>query len=291
MDRVLRNKKAISIFTLPAFTLYAVIVLLPVFISFYYSLLDWDGIGAGVFIGFENYVKMFTDDPVFIKSLWNSVILAVLSVFVQLPISLVLALILAGSVKGNRFYRTAYFIPVVMSTVVIGQLWMKIYHPSFGLLNVVLENIGLGHLQNQWLGNEDTALYASFVPIVWQYIGYHMLLLYAAAKSIPQDLYEAAKIDGATGIKSAWHITIPLIKPMLKLSVIFAVIGSLKMFDFIYVLTNGGPLHSSEVPSTWMFSNIFKQYQYGYGSAIAIIIILECLLFTVMIQKLFKTED
>ncbi|WP_337101168.1 carbohydrate ABC transporter permease [Paenibacillus sp. YIM B09110] len=291
MDRVLSNKKAILLFTLPAFLLYAVIVLLPVFISFYYSLLKWDGIGAGAFIGFDNYLTMFRNDHIFTQSLWNSIILAVLSVFVQLPISLALALVLASSVKGSRFYRSVYFIPVVMSTVVIGQLWLKIYHPSFGLLNQLLGDIGLASWQREWLGSETTALVASFVPIVWQYIGYHMLLLYASAKSIPDDLYEAARIDGATGVKSAFFITIPLIKPMLKLSTIFAVIGSLKMFDFIYVLTNGGPLHATEVPSTWMFSNIFKQYQYGYGSAVAILIILECLLFTVLIQKMFKTDD
>ncbi len=287
----MRDKKAIMIFVLPAFIVYCLIVLLPILISTYYSLLDWNGISQGTFIGIQNYIKLFTGDPIFIKSLWNSILLAVLSVFIQLPISLILALVLASKVKGSRFYRTVYFIPVVMSTVVIGQLWMKIYHPSFGLLNDVLGSLGLDAWKREWLGSESTALGAAFVPIVWQYIGYHMLLMFASAKSIPDDIYEAARIDGATGLKSALHITIPLIKPMLQVSVIFAVIGSLKTFDFIYVLTNGGPVHASEVPSTWMFNNIFNQYLYGYGSAMAIMIILECLLFTVIIQKMFKTEQ
>ena len=289
MDRVMSNKKAIAVFTLPAFALYFVIVILPVFVSFYYSLLKWDGISARLFIGLDNYATLF-QDHVFLRSLWNSLLLAFLSVFVQLPIALILALVLAGRVKGSRFYRTAYFIPVVMSTVMIGQLWMKIYHPSFGLLNTVLDGLGLESWTREWLGNENTALGAAFAPIIWQYIGYHMLLFYAAAKSISEDLYEAARIDGATGAKVAWYITIPLIKPMLKVSAIFAVVGSLKLFDLIYVLTNGGPLHATEVPSTWMFNNIFRQYQYGYGSSMAIIIILECLLFTVLIQRLFKSE-
>lgn len=289
MDRVMSNKRAIMVFTLPAFLLYFVIVLLPIFVSFYYSLLDWDGISAPSFIGLDNYAALI-QDHVFLKSLWNSLLLAFLSVFVQLPIALVLALVLAGRVKGSRFYRTVYFIPVVMSTVVIGQLWMKIYHPSFGLLNEVLNLLGLESWTREWLGNEDTALGAALIPIIWQYIGYHMLLFYAAARSISDDLFEAARIDGATGVKSAWYITIPLIKPMMKVSTIFAVIGSLKLFDLIHVLTNGGPLHATEVPSTWMFSNIFRQYQYGYGSSMAIIIILECLLFTVLIQSMFKNE-
>lgn len=289
MNRVMSNKKAILVFVLPAFLLYFVIVLLPIFVSFFYSLLKWDGISARLFIGFDNYATLLHDN-VFLKSLKNSLLLAFLSVFVQLPLALCLALVLAGRVKGSRVYRTIFFIPVVMSTVVIGQLWMKIYHPSFGLLNGVLDMIGLESWTREWLGSENTALGAAFAPIIWQYIGYHMLLFYAAAKSISEDLFEAARIDGATGFKSAWHITIPLIKPMLKVSAIFAVVGSLKLFDLIYVLTNGGPLHATEVPSTWMFNNIFRQYQYGYGSSMAIIIILECLLFTVFIQKMFKSE-
>jgi len=211
-------------------------------------------------------------------------------VFIQLPISLLLALILSRGIKGEKFYRTVYFIPVILSTVVIGQLWMKIYNPNYGLLNFILTKIGLQSLTNQWLGNTKTALMAVFVPILWQYIGYHMLLMYASAKSIPTDIYEAAKIDGATESQIAFRITIPLMKPILKVCVIFAVIGSFKAFDLIYVLTNGGPLHASEVPSTLMYTTIFTKYQYGYGSAMAIFIILESLIGTLIIQKLFGKD-
>lgn len=292
MDKLLRDKKAIFLFVFPAFLIFAVIVLLPIVFSFYYSLQKWDGISKGILIGFKNYQKLFVNNSDgFLKSVINSGILALLSVFIQLPISLTLALVLSRGIKGEKTFRTIFFIPVVLSTVVIGQLWMKIYNPDYGLLNIILGDIGLKSLRNAWLGNTGTALGAVFVPILWQYVGYHMLLMYASAKSISPDIYEAAKIDGAGELRTAFKISIPLMKPIIKVCVVFAVIGSFKSFDLIYVLTNGGPLHASEVPTTLMYTTIFAKYQYGYGSAMAIFIIVECLVCTVLIQKLFGKDE
>lgn len=292
MNRVLNDKRAIMVFVLPSFLLFALIVILPIFMSGYYSMLNWDGIGEGKFIGLQNFIDLFKNSSEgFGKSIMNSIILAILSVFIQLPIALILALILASGVKGEGFYRTVFFIPVIISTVVIGQLWMKVYNPSYGLLNTLLNNIGLGSLARAWLGETQTSLIAAFIPSVWQYIGYHMLLMYAAIKTIPDEIYEAAKIDGASAFKTALQITIPLIKPIIKVCVIFAIIGSLKVFDLVYILTNGGPVHSSEVPSTLMYNTIFNKYMYGSGSAMAIFIVLECLVFTLIVQKLFKVEE
>lgn len=292
MEKILRDKKAIFLFVFPAFFVFVVIVLLPIFFSLYYSLLDWDGFNKGIFIGLKNYKDLFVHNTDgFILSVKNSLILAALSVFIQLPISLFLALVLSRGIKGEKFYRTVYFIPVIISTVVIGQLWSKIYNPNYGLLNYLLTKIGLQSWTNQWLGNPNTALGAVFVPILWQYIGYHMLLMYASAKSIPVDLFEAATIDGATETQIARHITIPLMKPILKVCVVFAVTGSFKTFDLIYVMTNGGPLHATEVPSTLMYNMIFFRYKYGYGSAMAIFIIIESLVATLLIQKAFGEDE
>jgi raffinose/stachyose/melibiose transport system permease protein len=213
------------------------------------------------------------------------------SIFIQLPISLFLALVLAHGVKGEGFYRTSYFIPGLISTVVIAQLWSKIYNADYGLLNTLLHNIGLGSLAQDWLGQTETALIASFIPTLWQYVGYHMLLMYAGAKSISKEIYEAAKIDGASSTRIAFSITIPLMKPILKVSLIFSLIGSFKVFDLVYVLTKGGPFFSTEVPSTLMYTTIFDTYRYGYGSAISVFIIIECLVFTLLINKFFKTEE
>lgn len=289
MDKLLKDKKAIFLFVFPALLVFVVAILLPICFSIYYSLLDWDGIGKGTFIGLKNYINLFVNNKDgFLISVKNSFILAVLSVFIQLPLSLILALVLARGVKGENFFRTVYFIPVIISTVVIGQLWMKIYNPNYGMLNTILKKIGLASLAQPWLASTKTALIAAFVPIVWQYIGYHMLLMYAAIKSISTDIFEAGKIDGASEFQIATRITIPLIKPILQVCVVFAVTGSFKAFDLIYILTNGGPLHSSEVPSTLMYSTVFDKYLYGYGSSMAIFIIAECLVFTLIIRKLFE---
>lgn len=292
MDRVLRDKKAILFFVLPALLIFVFIVLIPMIVSVYYSMLSWDGIGDKTFVGIDNYVRLFTNtQDKFIVAVGNSFLLAFFSVFIQLPIALALALVLARGVKGEGFYRTVYFIPVMLSSVVIGLLWQRIYHPTLGLLNTVLESVGLESLTRVWLGEQSTALLCVFVPIVWQWIGYHMLLMYASAKSIPEELREAALIDGATHGQIARKIMIPLMKPILRVCVVFAVVGSMMAFDLIFVLTNGGPAHATEVPSTLMISTIFHKYQYGYGSSMAVFIVVECLLFTILIQRVMRSKD
>ena len=292
MDKVLKDKKAIFIFVFPALFVFFIAIILPIIFSTYYSLLSWDGIGKATFVGFKNYMHLFINNTDgFTKAVQNSFILAILSIGIQLPLALLLALILARGVKGEGFFRTIYFIPVIMSTVVIGQLWMKIYHPDSGMLNTILEKIGLGSFAHAWLADTNTALFAVFVPILWQYIGYHMLLMYAGIKSVSPDIYEAAKIDGASEFKMATQITIPLIKPILQVCTVFAVTGSFKAFDLIYIITNGGPLHASEVPSTLMYNTIFSKYMYGYGSAMSTFIIVECLVFTLIMRKMFQSKN
>lgn len=292
MNRVLSNKKAVVIFLLPALVLFLTIIIVPIFMSVTYSLTEWDGIGKKVFTGFDNYKELFlTNSDGFWRAVKNSLIFAAGSVFVQLPISLILALILARGVKGERFYVSVYFIPVLISTVVIGQLWMKIYNPQYGLLNTVLRSMGLEQLTGNWLGDTKKVIFAVIVPVLWQYIGYHMLLMYASVRSIPEEIFEAARIDGANGIQTALHITIPLMKPILKVCVTFAVVGSLKNFDLVYVMTGGGPAGASQLPSTLMVETIFSRNMYGYGSSMAIFIILECFLFAWLIRGAFRDNE
>ena len=292
MNRVLSNKKAVFIFLLPALVLFLTIIIVPIFMSVTYSLTEWDGIGKKVFTGFDNYKELFlTNSDGFWRAVKNSLIFAAGSVFVQLPISLILALILARGVKGERFYVSVYFIPVLISTVVIGQLWMKIYNPQYGLLNTVLRSMGLEQLTGNWLGDTKKVIFAVIVPVLWQYIGYHMLLMYASVRSISEEIFEAARIDGANGIQTALHITIPLMKPILKVCVTFAVVGSLENFDLVYVMTGGGPAGASQLPSTLMVETIFSRNMYGYGSSMAIFIILECFLFAWLIRGAFRDNE
>lgn len=272
----------------PALLFFLLIVAAPVTMSLYYSILDWDGIGKGTFILFTNFKELFAGNrDSFPVSVVHSFIIVLLSVFIQLPVSLFFALVLAGGVKKESFFRTVYFIPVIISTVVIGQLWLKIYNPDYGLLNVFLRAVGLKNLTRTWIGDIKTVLLSVFIPALWQYVGYHMLLMYAAIKSISPEIYEAARIDGSGAIQTAFKITIPLITPMLKVCVTFSVIGSLKIFDLIYVLTNGGPAHASEVPSTLMVKTIFLSYRYGYGSAMAVFIIAECFICAYLVGEIF----
>lgn len=291
MDSVRRNKLAIALFILPAALLFILIIVMPIIISAYYSILKWDGLTESSIVGLGNYIELFTSKSAgFPKTLLNAMLLAFLSVFIQLPLSLGLALLLAKGIKGEKFFVAIFFVPVLISTVVIGQLWLKIYNPEYGIVNLGLRAVGLDQIAKTWLGDKNTALIAVFVPIIWQYVGYHMLLMYAGIKSVSVELREAAKIEGASEFQISRYIIIPMIKPILRICVIFAVTGSLKAFDLIYVLTNGGPAKATEVPSTLMVSMIFSRNRYGFGSAIAIMIIFLCFFFAIAIQKAFKTE-
>ncbi|WP_044974231.1 sugar ABC transporter permease [Ruminococcus sp. HUN007] len=293
MESIRKNKLALTVFLLPAVILFAGIIIVPIIMSFIYSLQDWNGITEPKFIGFQNYIELFTSKSAgFPKTTMNALLLAVLSVFIQLPLSLALALLISKGIKGERFFMTVFFIPVLMSTVVIGQLWLKIYNPNYGVLNVLLDKIGLDSLsKTAWLAEPKTVLLAAFLPNLWQYVGYHMLLMYAGIKSVSPDVIEAARIDGANDWQINTKIIIPLLKPVIKICVIFAVTGSLKTFDLIYVLTRGGPDHASEVPSTLMVNMTFDESRYGYGSAIAVMIIFLCFFFAILIKKGIKTED
>ena len=290
MNKILGNKTAIAAFVAPSLILFGGIIFYSIIMSFRYSLLDWNGFGEGIFVGFSNYAKMF-QDKVFLRSAVNSLLLGFVTLVTQLPLALLLALLLTSGIKGEGFYRTVFFIPMTLSSVVIGQLWLKIYNPNYGVLNTLLGVLGLESLQRNWLGDVNTALFSAFVPIIWQNVGYHMLLLYTSINSISKDILEAAKLDGASGVKAARYITIPLVKPMIRTFAIFVVIGSLKAFDMIYVLTNGGPVHMTEVPSSLMFSSIFNLNKYGYGSAISIFIVVECIVMAVILQKVFRVKE
>lgn len=289
MKKIYSSKWKIAFFMAPALLLFVGILILPIFMSGYYSFFDWKGYGAKTFIGLENYLELFTSNNInFPKALGNACILAVISVVIQLPLALFLALLLGKGRKGERTFLSVYFMPVLISTVVIGQLWLKIYNPEYGVLNVALRSLGLETWTRRWLGDENTALMAAFIPTVWQYVGYHMLLLYAGIKSVPPEYREAAMIDGANESAVNRYIVIPYIKPILKISTIFAVTGSFKSFDLIYVLTNGGPDHATEVPSTLMISMLFKRNRYGMGSTIALLLIVLCFAAALIISAIFK---
>lgn len=293
MTKMLSNKRAVFLFLLPALILFVGILIAPIIMSLYYSLYNWDGFGEMEFLGIKNYIELFTSGDVgFMRAVGNALLLAVISVCIQLPLALWFALKLGSGIKGERAFLSIYFMPVLISTVVIGQLWLKIYHPSYGLLTKLFEFLKIDILPRAGLlGDKKTILLACFIPMVWQYVGYHMLLMYAGVKSVPRDLREAAMLDGATDGQIDRMIVIPYIKQILKVSVIFSVTGSLKSFDMIYVLMGSAHNHPAEVPSTRMIAMLFERNRYGMGSAIAVILILLCFAFALLIGFFFKEEE
>lgn len=292
MNRMLRDKKAILFFLAPALLMFVTFIIIPSCVSFYYSLTKWNGIGEKTFVGFQNYVNLFVNNKDgFPDTMKHAIWIALGSVFIQLPVSLFFSIVLARGVRGERFYVTTFFIPVVISTTVIAQLWAKIYHPTIGLLNTTLTSLGLESWTRIWLADPKTAMIAVIVPILWQYVGYHMLLMYTAIKTIPRDIYEAALIDGANRVQTAFRITIPLIKPILKVCVTFAIVGALKSFDLIFAMTQGGPMGKTDVPSTLMVETVFRSNQFGYGSSMAIIIIAMCFASSLLIKKFFRVDE
>ena len=291
MNKPLRYKLNIFLFLLPALILFICVLIAPIIMSLAYSFTEWNGFTTPEFIGIKNYIELFTSRSINIgRALKNAMLLALLSCIIQLPFALWLALRLARPIKGRTALLSIFFMPVLISTVVIGQLWLKIYNPDYGVLNVFLRSVGLDKWTNIWLGNKKTALGAAFVPILWQYVGYHMLLMYAGIRGVPVELSEAAMLDGFTPAQVSRYIIIPYIRPILRVSVIFAITGSLKSFDLIYVLTNGGPSHTTEVPSTLMINLLFLRNRYGMGSTIAVMLIILCFFFALVINALFKEE-
>lgn len=292
MKKIRSNKKAIFLFILPAAILFLTFIIIPIFMSLGYSFTEWDGIGTAKWTGLSNYIDMFRKPTIkFGLAVKNSLLIAIGSTVIQLPIALIFALILSRKIKFRKTFLTVYFIPVLISSVAIGQLWMRIYNGDYGVLNYLLKLVGLESLQHNWLGDQATAMGAVLIPIIWQYIGYHMLILYSGVKSVPEEVIESAKIDGASEVQTARYITIPMIKPIMKVSTVFAVTGSLKIFDLIYVLTNGGPAHATEVPTTLMISMLFSRNKYGLGSAMAVFVIVECFAFSLLIQKIFREKE
>ena len=287
-------KKGITIFLflLPSLFLFVSILIAPIAVSVYRSMYDWNGFSEGTFIGFQNYVELFTNGSIkFMTALKNSMLLAFFSVFVQLPFSLFLALLLGRKPKKERAFLSVFFMPVLISTVVIGQLWLKIYNPDYGLLNRFLDAVNLGSWKHVWVGEPKTALGSIIVPTIWQYIGYHMLLMYAGVKGVSTDLREAAMLDGASPWQVDRYVVIPIIKPIIRVSVIFAVTGSLKAYDLVRILTEGGPFQMTEVPSTLLENMLFLRNRYGMGSTISVMLILLCFFFALVITRVFRERD
>jgi raffinose/stachyose/melibiose transport system permease protein len=288
MNKMMSDKKVIALYILPPLLLIVALIYIPIIMTGYYSLTQWDGIGQMKFIGLDNYKELIKDE-MFWKSVYHSFLLAVFSV-ISLLGYLAVSLVLSGKVKGANLLRKIYLIPMLLSSVAIGQLWLRIYHPSNGMLNHFLTFLGIENPPN-WLADPSIVLYAIFIPIIWQYAGFYILIYYAALKSIPTSIIEAAIIDGANPLQLAYKIKIPLILGVIKVTIVLAVVGSLKYFDLIYVMTDGGPNGASEVMASYMYHKAFRSFNFGYGSTVAFSLLLICMIVTWLIRKLTNSSE
>jgi raffinose/stachyose/melibiose transport system permease protein len=288
MKNVMSNKFVITLYTLPALLLILVLIYIPITLSGYYGLMDWDGIGEMKFIGLENYITL-VQDKVFWTSTWHSFQLAIFSA-ASLLLYLGISLVLASKIKGSDLLRKIYLIPMLLSSVAIAQLWMKIFDPNNGMANRLLEIFGVENTP-LWLADPEIALYSIFIPVIWQYAGFYILIYYAALKNVPDEVIEAAKIDGANALQIAFRIKLPLISGIFKVTIMLAVVGSLKYFDLIYVMTGGGPNGASEVIASYMYKEAFKLNNFGYGSALGFGLLVICLVMTWLTSKLTKSND
>jgi multiple sugar transport system permease protein/raffinose/stachyose/melibiose transport system permease protein len=244
----------------------------PAIQGFYLSLTQWDGVSAPKFIGLGNYREML-GDSVFRTAVLNTVLWLVLFGGLSAVLGLGAALLLQQERRGVGFYRAALFLPVVFSLVATALVWQAMYQPD-GLINKTLEGVGLGSLTHAWLADQATALYAVILPALWRQIGYVMVLYLAGLKGIDPVLYEAAKVDGATRWQQFRNITMPQLSSVNAVVLSVIVIDSLRSFDVVWALTRGGPYHSSELLSTYMYSTAFQSLRLGYGSALAVVIFL-----------------
>ncbi len=282
----------IVLFLLPAFILFIIFLVYPIFRSAYYSLFNWNGLGpATIFVGLENFKQILTDQ-VFIKAVGNCFLIVVLSLVVQLPLALALAIMVGRDLPGRAFFRTIFFMPYVISEVITGIVWIGLLSPDpeRGFINALLILIPGVHPQN-FLGDLRQVLPCIFVVLTWKYFGLHMLLDMAGLQNIPRETEEAALIDGANRWQMLRNITIPLLGSTIRTSAYLSVLGSLTQFNLVWIMTGGGPVHSSEFMATYMYTYAFKRLQLGYGSAVALVMLAICLIFSVTFLRLNRQPD
>lgn len=290
--RLYNNKKTIFLYVSAAFLFVVVFIYIPIIQNFAYSLYQWSSFSKEkVFVGFKYYYRLF-EDPIFYTALKNNALYAVISIFCQVFIGLVIASILEDKVmrKFQTFFRTIFFLPSVISITVVGLLWQLIYDPNIGIVNNFLMTVGLNDWTHAWLGESTTAMLSVIFVSQWQYTGYISLLFLIAIQKIPAELYEAAMIDGASKIQTFFYITLPQVKNMVLVTSTITVIGAFKVFDEVYIMTGGGPGNATEVLASYMYRVGFRNDEMGYAAAIATVVFVITFTLTMLQFKIAAFE-
>jgi raffinose/stachyose/melibiose transport system permease protein len=281
-----RSRATIAWLVLPGLAILVFSFVVPLGFSVYYSFTDWDGLGDYQNVGLDNYRSILTDDPVFWRSLRNVLLLIAATVFVQNPIAFALAALLSRlSARASRLLRTVYFVPAVLSLVIVAKLWVDVFNPTYGVLNKLLRAVGLDALAVSWLSNPSTSLAAVIWIIVWQGFGWALLFYYAALMTVPRDLEEAARVDGASRLAVYRHVIIPYLAPVIAVVIINDVISSMKQMELIYLTTAGGPGQLTQFLGVYLYQKAFVSGEYGYGNALSVLFVVLAAGLAVMVQR------
>lgn len=290
--RKFQDALTITLFLLPAVVLFIIFLIYPIIRSVYYSTFDWNGLGPAVKnIGLNNYQRILTD-KIFMQAIKNGVTIVVLSLVIQLPLALALAIMVGRDLPGRAFFRTIFFLPYVLSEVITAIIWLGLFNPDpdRGFINMLLTLIP-GVQAQDFLGDTNVVLFSIFIVLTWKYFGLYILLFMAGLQNIPKEIEEAALIDGANRWQSIRHITVPLLGSTIRTSVYLSVLGSLTQFALVWVMTKGGPVNASEVMATYMYRYSFVRFWLGYGSAVAFVMLLICLLFSIAYLRMVRQPD
>jgi multiple sugar transport system permease protein/raffinose/stachyose/melibiose transport system permease protein len=258
----------------PPLSVFALFVIWPLLSSFYYSVTNWNGFGSDyAYVGLANFAKIFTD-KLFMNAAINTTVWMAAAIVVPTVLGLGLALLLDSKIPGGRVFKTIFYLPICLSAVIVGQIWIWIYQPDWGLLNTMLSNVTGETIRYAWLAKPDTALGSVILAWSWQQTGLSMVIYLAGLTAIPEDLLEVCEIEGAKRWQRILYVVLPLLTPSTVVVIALSVINSLKGFDILYIMTGGGPFNSSDTLAMHMYNESFRKYLMGYGSAISVVLFL-----------------
>jgi raffinose/stachyose/melibiose transport system permease protein len=286
-----RSRATIACLMLPGLAVLAFSLVVPLGFSVYFSFTDSAGFGEYQNVGLDNYRTLLTDDPAFLLSLRNALLLIVVTIFVQNPIAFVLAALLSRlSARMSRVLRTIYFVPAVLSLVIVAKLWVDVFNPTYGVLDKLLRAVGLDALALSWLSNPDTALPAVIWIIVWQGFGWALLFYYAGLMTVPREIEEAARIDGAGWVALYRRVIIPYLFPVISAVVVIDVISSMKQMELILLTTAGGPGQLTQFLGLYLYQKAFVAGEYGYGNAVSVVFVVIAVGLTLIVQRVLRAD-
>lgn len=277
-------------FVLPAAALYLFAVVYPSVRGSLFAFTNWDGVSQDPsWVGFDQFARMWSD-PNGITAIRNTLLIAFAVTVIQNAVGLLIALAVNSRIKSRNILRVLIFAPVVITSIAVGFLWQNLYSPNGGI-NQALESSGLGALRQNWLGNPDIALWSVIIVVFWQFVGYSMVIFLAGLQGIPEEVLEAAAIDGAGSIRRFWSVVRPLLAPAITINLMLSLIGGLKLFDQVFVMTQGGPGGATDTISTLIYSNAFSLGRFGYASALAVVLAIFVAVASVIQYRLLALQE